>query len=167
MRMRTLAQAVLAATKERLGDAEALLRRATELAPDLRRGLDRCSGALLHEHGAPGGSDRLLSARRRSSSPANAGRWSGLGDGYAHIGDVHEKHQRLTRGRSRCSPDVAGIHMSYGHALKTLGEQAGACGEYRAAIALKPEFGEVYWSMANLKVFRFERRRGRRDGSSS
>jgi tetratricopeptide (TPR) repeat protein len=27
---------------------------------------------------------------------------------------------------------------------------------YRKAIALKPEFGEVYWSMANLKVFRFE-----------
>jgi len=27
---------------------------------------------------------------------------------------------------------------------------------YRAAIQLRPDFGEVYWSMANLKVFRFE-----------
>ena len=46
--------------------------------------------------------------------------------------------------------------MSYAHVLKTLGRQAEALREYRAAIALKPDFGEVYWSMANLKVFRFE-----------
>ncbi len=46
--------------------------------------------------------------------------------------------------------------MSYAHALKALGQQPEALREYRAAIALKPEFGEVYWSMANLKVFRFE-----------
>ena len=36
------------------------------------------------------------------------------------------------------------------------GQQAEALREYRTAIAQKPEFGEVYWSMANLKVFRFE-----------
>ncbi len=58
--------------------------------------------------------------------------------------------------RSRCSPASPGVHMSYGHALKTLGDQAEALREYRAAIAQKPDFGEVYWSMANLKVFRFE-----------
>ena len=27
---------------------------------------------------------------------------------------------------------------------------------YRAAIKSRPGFGEVYWSMANLKIFRFE-----------
>ena len=46
--------------------------------------------------------------------------------------------------------------MGYGHVLKTVGDQARALGAYRAAIRLKPDFGEVYWSMANLKVFRFE-----------
>jgi hypothetical protein len=40
--------------------------------------------------------------------------------------------------------------------MKTLGDQAAALCAYRAAIAGKPDFGEVYWSMANLKVFRFE-----------
>jgi tetratricopeptide (TPR) repeat protein len=53
-------------------------------------------------------------------------------------------------------PGVPGIRMSHAHVLKTLGEQQEALREYRAAIALKPEFGEAYWSMANLKVFRFE-----------
>ena len=46
--------------------------------------------------------------------------------------------------------------MGLGHVLKTLGDQAGSLRAYRAAIAAKPDFGEVYWSMANLKVFQFE-----------
>ncbi len=53
-------------------------------------------------------------------------------------------------------PGQPGIHMSHAHALKSLGRQPEALREYRAAIAQKPDFGEVYWSMANLKVFRFE-----------
>ncbi len=53
-------------------------------------------------------------------------------------------------------PERPGIHMSHAHALKALGRPEEALREYRTAIAQKPEFGEVYWSMANLKVFRFE-----------
>ena len=53
-------------------------------------------------------------------------------------------------------PRLPGAHMGLGHVLKTLGDQPGALRAYRAAIAAKPDFGEVYWSMANLKVFRFE-----------
>ena len=45
---------------------------------------------------------------------------------------------------------------AYGHVLKTRGDQPAALRAYRAAIAGRPDFGEVYWSMANLKVFRFE-----------
>jgi hypothetical protein len=52
--------------------------------------------------------------------------------------------------------DAPGVQMGYGHVLKTLGDQAAALCAYRAAIAGKPDFGEVYWSMANLKVFHFE-----------
>ena len=47
--------------------------------------------------------------------------------------------------------------MGYAHVLKTIGDQAGALQAYRAAIREKPDFGEVYWSMANLKVFKFEK----------
>jgi tetratricopeptide (TPR) repeat protein len=53
-------------------------------------------------------------------------------------------------------PGLPCIHISYAHALKSLGRREDALREYRAAIAQKPDFGEVYWSMANLKVFRFE-----------
>ena len=45
--------------------------------------------------------------------------------------------------------------MSYGHALKTAGHTARAIDAYRRALSLQPGFGEVWWSLANLKTFRF------------
>ena len=52
-------------------------------------------------------------------------------------------------------PRHAKIWMSYGHALKTAGLQEQAIGAYRSSIALDPGFGDAYWSLANLKTFRF------------
>jgi tetratricopeptide (TPR) repeat protein len=46
--------------------------------------------------------------------------------------------------------------MAYAHSLKTVGNQKEALVEYRESIKLRPELGESYWSMANLKVFQFE-----------
>ena len=47
------------------------------------------------------------------------------------------------------------IWMSYGHALKTAGHQERAIEAYRRSLELEPGFGEVWWSLANLKTFRF------------
>ncbi len=47
------------------------------------------------------------------------------------------------------------VWMSHGHALKTAGRQDEAIAAYRRSIALDPGFGEAYWSLANLKTFRF------------
>jgi len=45
---------------------------------------------------------------------------------------------------------------SYGRALKTVGRTAGAIDAYRRALALKPDYGMVWWSLAELKSVRFE-----------
>jgi tetratricopeptide (TPR) repeat protein len=45
--------------------------------------------------------------------------------------------------------------MSYGHSLKTAGRQDDCVAAYRRAIAMQPTLGEAYWSLANLKTFRF------------
>jgi tetratricopeptide (TPR) repeat protein len=45
--------------------------------------------------------------------------------------------------------------MSYGHALKSAGETRDAIGAYRRALALAPSLGEAWFSLANLKTFRF------------
>ena len=53
-------------------------------------------------------------------------------------------------------PDHAPIWLSYGHALKTNGAQVDAINAYLEAIRLRPDLGEAYWSLANLKTYRFE-----------
>ena len=45
--------------------------------------------------------------------------------------------------------------MSKAHALKTTGHHEESVRAYRRAIELLPTFGEAYWSLANLKTFRF------------
>jgi tetratricopeptide (TPR) repeat protein len=47
------------------------------------------------------------------------------------------------------------VWMSYGHALKTAGHGERAIAAYRRSLELQPSFGEVWWSLANLKTFRF------------
>ncbi|WP_343525518.1 sulfotransferase [Sphingomonas sp.] len=50
---------------------------------------------------------------------------------------------------------AAGTHLARGHALKTIGRQEEAVAAYRAAYGTQPDFGDAYWSLANLKTYRF------------
>ena len=54
------------------------------------------------------------------------------------------------------NPHAADLHLSIGHALKTLGRQAEAIEAYRRAAEVQPSFGDAYWSLANLKTYRFD-----------
>lgn len=45
---------------------------------------------------------------------------------------------------------------SRGHALKTFGRQDEAVSSYRAACAAKPDQGDAWYALANLKTYRFE-----------
>jgi tetratricopeptide (TPR) repeat protein len=46
-------------------------------------------------------------------------------------------------------------HLVRGHLLKTIGRLSEAIGSYRNACRLRPDFGDAYWSLANLKTYRF------------
>jgi tetratricopeptide (TPR) repeat protein len=52
-------------------------------------------------------------------------------------------------------PEQPKVWMSLGHALKTVGRVAESILAYRTSIAKLPTLGESYWSLANLKTFRF------------
>lgn len=52
-------------------------------------------------------------------------------------------------------PNHAKGQMTYGHTLHTVGRLDEAVEAYRKCIRLSPEAGEAYWSLANLKTFRF------------
>jgi len=49
------------------------------------------------------------------------------------------------------------VWMSYGHALKTAGHSERAIAAYRRGLVLEPTCGEIWWSLANLKTFRFSK----------
>ena len=139
--------------KKKPGDAEAWLRRATSIAPDFTTGW-MSLGLILLDSNKP---NEAIEAYRRAVAlaPDNAAAWAGAGNAYAQAGQQESSVAAYARSLE-LNPRVAGVHMSHGHALKTIGNHEAALGAYRAAVAERPRFGEVYWSMANLKVFRFE-----------
>jgi tetratricopeptide (TPR) repeat protein len=52
-------------------------------------------------------------------------------------------------------PDRASLWLSLGHVLKAAGQRDESIAAYRACVNQAPASGEAYWSLANLKVFRF------------
>ncbi|MCC5795466.1 MAG: sulfotransferase [Chromatiales bacterium] len=52
-------------------------------------------------------------------------------------------------------PDNPELHLVRGHARKTIGRQADAIMDYQSAAAIRPSFGDAWWSLANLKTWRF------------
>jgi len=52
-------------------------------------------------------------------------------------------------------PKNGGALSGMGHVLKTIGRQEESIEAYRRCIEAHPGFGEAYWSLANLKTFRF------------
>jgi tetratricopeptide (TPR) repeat protein len=53
------------------------------------------------------------------------------------------------------SPGASDLHMALGHALKSIGQQKEAIECYQRAAAVRPGFGDAWWSLANLKTYRF------------
>jgi tetratricopeptide (TPR) repeat protein len=62
----------------------------------------------------------------------------------------------IYREHSQRMPDNPTLHLSIGHALKTVGNQPEAIESYTQAYCVKPDFGDAYWSLANLKTYRFD-----------
>ena len=63
--------------------------------------------------------------------------------------------------------DHIGALLGMGHALKAVGQYQEAVDAYNACIRQRPEFGETYWSLANLKTYRFDDARARAACSSA
>ena len=55
----------------------------------------------------------------------------------------------------RQQPGNPELHLSLGHALKTQGRREDAERAYREAARQRVNFGDAYWSLANLKTYRF------------
>src|SRR5579863_75964 len=140
-------------------DAEVLLAALLERAPGYRMARQEYAGVLveLHKHEpARRELDALLKDEpdSRALRMLYAANCAGLGEHEQAI----ERYRALLLG----TPADAGVHLSIAHALKTLGRTDEAIAAYRRAAAYRPAFGDAYWSLANLKTYRFTEDESRR-----
>jgi tetratricopeptide (TPR) repeat protein len=142
-----------ATDREQFGDAIVLLRRALEFAPESVRAWIALGNALLARQDFAA----AIEAFERSAAiePGLAQTRLMLGKALAYASNYHAAIDAFRAGLD-IEPDSASCLVGLGHCLKTLGRTDEATDSYRAAIDRHPAFGEAYWSLADLKAFRFE-----------
>jgi tetratricopeptide (TPR) repeat protein len=148
--MRILAKIGIA--RDVLDDAELLLGGVLTLAPNHRAARYDYADVLVKRHKyrqARLELDKLLALDPRSPDyrALAATAAVGLGDHAAAI--------KIYEGLIADYGNAADVHLWHAHALKTVGRVPEAIDAYRAAAALRPDFGDAYWSLANLKTYRF------------
>jgi tetratricopeptide (TPR) repeat protein len=145
--------AALAARVEKFDEAERLLERAVAIAPDftlatldlgrIRKEQDRYAEALeCFDRVLANDPDNFQAHFLRGSTLAPAA--------FTH--EAIEAYQRCLALR----PRHAGALLGVGHALKAVGRYDEAVAAYNACIRERPDQGETYWSLANLKTYRFD-----------
>jgi tetratricopeptide (TPR) repeat protein len=148
--MRLLARIGMA--RDVLDDAETLLEAVLALAPDFLAA--RFNYAQVLTKRQKYGAARAQIERLLKHDPANAENRALAATIAVGLGE-QEKAIALYEGILAESPDAPDPHLWMGHALKTVGRLPEAVEAYRNAVSLRPDFGDAYWSLANLKTYRF------------
>ncbi len=148
--LRMLAE--VAARLRRYADAEELLARCLELSPSFDAARTNYA-VVLNRLGKPAAALTQIE-RLSANDPHNPSYRSLRAAILANLGDYAESIG-VYEAVLREYPRQPKIWLSYGHALKTARRHTDAITAYRRAIAMEPTLGEAYWSLANLKTFRF------------
>ena len=151
--MRLLARIGL--QQEVLDDAETLLEAVLTLAPDYRAARYDYAMALLRRHKhvqaiAELEKLLLLDPGNRVYLTSYATAQVGLGD----HGRALALYRELVADAAQ-AVSAGELHLSIAHSLKALGRQQESIDAYHAAAAARPNYGDAYWSLANLKTYRF------------
>jgi tetratricopeptide (TPR) repeat protein len=144
--------AELAGRIGRYPDAENLLRRALELSPGFTAARSNLA-TLLYRQGKSADAIAELN-QLAAQEPDHLGNANLKAAAHGRIGDYDEAIA-LYEVILAAQPVQDKIWMSYGHVLKTVGRAGDSITAYRRAVAIRPGFGEVWWSLANLKTFKF------------
>ncbi|HEX4270863.1 MAG TPA: sulfotransferase [Rhizomicrobium sp.] len=136
-----------------LDDADLLLEAVMVLAPDHRGARLDYAQVLLKRHKYRQACEQaeLLLAQ----NAANADYLSVAATAAVGLGE-HERSIALYRQMLAHTPGNPDVNLWLGHALKTVDRLPEAIEAYHVAAAGRPDFGDAYWSLANLKTYRFD-----------
>jgi tetratricopeptide (TPR) repeat protein len=146
---------MLAEVGGRLGryeDSETLLERCLELAPGFTAARHNYAVVLHRQNKAAEAiaqADQLLAGDPRNPSYRNL-----KAAALVRIGEYDQAIEAY-EGVLKTHPVQPAGWMSYGHALKTVGRTEDSIAAYRTSLEQAPRLGEAWWSLANLKTFRF------------
>ena len=135
------------------GDAEALLERALEISPDFHQGWNDLGLARQEQDKT----DAAIEAFERviRLEPHRPSGYVAVGTVKAMVGKHDEALDLFNKALEKDETNFGAL-SGLGHVLKTVGKQEEAIASYRECVRQNPDHGETWWSMANLKTFRFE-----------
>ena len=134
------------------GDAQTLLDRALELAPDFFQGWMDLGLAKQEQDDIDGAVAAYKRAiRLEPNKPSGYGAVATASALAGEHDDAIEYFEKALEQEPSNASALAGI----GHVLKTVGRQDEAIETYRKCIEHNPGHGETWWSLANLKTFKF------------
>ena len=139
-----------------LEEAESLLESVLRPAPDFHAArLDYAMVLLRQQKYLPA---RQEAQRLLQQDPDNREYLKLYGAACIGLGD-HEPviglYERLLSGMPQSGPEVADLRLWRGNALKSTGRPREAVADYHAALAARPGFAVAWFSLANLKTYRF------------
>jgi len=144
--------AELAARLGRLKDSETLLRRALEIDPNFV-GARTNLAIVLGRLGRSAEALDLLEVIFEQD-PDGLGHLNLKAATLGRLGDFEQALELYERVLER-APNQPRVNLTYGHMLNSVGKLQESIDAYRRAIGLNPRLGEAWWSLANLKTFRF------------
>ena len=147
---------LLAEVAARLGrnaDAENLLERCLELAPSFHAARHQYAIVLQRQNKAVAALRQIEQLAKLD--PHNSSYRNLKAVALVKIGEYRQSLEIYAEVLA-AHPQQSKIWMSYGHTLSTAGREQDSIAAYRKSIDISPHLGEAYWSLANLKTFRFE-----------
>ena len=139
--------------QRRYEEAEILLARAVEVAPDFNQAWADLVTVQYEQQKLDAAAESARQLIKLDPRVANG--YLLLASAQASAGH-HDEALSAFDDALAIAPKHVGALCGKGNVCRTVGDQTGAIAAFRSSIAANPLHAEAYWNLANLKTFRFE-----------
>ena len=147
--------ALLASRTGAVDQAINMLENCTKIAPDYALAWENLA-KMYRQKDDPDSLQKAAFCFRKATElrPNWAEGWAGLGTMQTRSSQ-HKEGIESYKKSIELKANQPRVHLSLGHVYKTTGNQEACISSYNEAISFDNNFGEAYWSLANLKTYKF------------